>query len=327
MSSDSELASEVAVLQFTNILSLVIVTAVAYDYIITLPKEMHYIWNRPWTFVSAMFFIVRYVGLAVALIEGLYGSTFIPGPTQVSTVLLLASVFAFILFLAAADLMMILRVYAMYRKSRIVLGLLLVLYAATVVLYFISAVHYNNLDNLSMTTPQVLDMSFCNPTYNNTSSKIGDYKLIPRLTLAALLLTLVVARLCIDSFQTYRMTKQWKTNEYISLLAREGILYFFAHLFNNIDFGQTMTGNIITTITFIVFFILSPRFIMSIRELHDYRVNVPVQYDGIDTGFGISKGQSSSMVTASSVGFARTFVTPEGDIEMQVVEGNISSKF
>ena len=78
----------------------------------------------------------------------------------------------------------------------------------------------------TVTTPQVLDMSFCNPEYN-TTSKIGKYKLAPRLTLAALMFVLVVARFCMDSFQEYRETRQWKTNEYINLLVREGVLYFF----------------------------------------------------------------------------------------------------
>lgn len=41
---------------------------------------------------------------------------------------------------------MILRVYAMYNRSKIVLGLLLVFYVATIVLYSISASIYNNPD-------------------------------------------------------------------------------------------------------------------------------------------------------------------------------------
>ncbi|KAF8439988.1 hypothetical protein L210DRAFT_2194199 [Boletus edulis BED1] len=55
MSSDSQ--SLVATLLFDNYLALVITTAVTYDYVITLPKEINYIWNRPWTFVSLMFIL------------------------------------------------------------------------------------------------------------------------------------------------------------------------------------------------------------------------------------------------------------------------------
>ncbi|KAF8439987.1 hypothetical protein L210DRAFT_805080, partial [Boletus edulis BED1] len=146
------------------------------------------------------------------------------------TVLYVLSDWAFIVFLLAADLMMILRVYAMYNKSRIVLGLLLVLCAVTIIVYATAAAMYDNPDDyLTMTNPQVLDMSFCAPTYT-TSSKLGRYKVIPRLTLAALLFILVVGRLCVESFQMYKATKQWKTNQYLNLLVMEGVFYFLVYV-------------------------------------------------------------------------------------------------
>jgi len=67
-------------------------------------------------------------------------------------VLLLASEYAFDVFLAAAEIVMILRVYAMYNRSKTILGLLLVFYVATIVLYAISSSIYNNPNtNLSST--------------------------------------------------------------------------------------------------------------------------------------------------------------------------------
>lgn len=81
----------------------------------------------------------------------------------------------------------------------------------------------------TVTNPQVLDMSFCYPEYDITSM-IGAYKLIPRLTLAALMFILAVARLCMDSYREYKATKQWKANLYINLLVREGVLYFLAYV-------------------------------------------------------------------------------------------------
>ncbi|KAI9570989.1 hypothetical protein HD554DRAFT_233238 [Boletus coccyginus] len=328
MSSDEDLQSVVAALRFNNYISLVIATAVTYDYIITFPEEIYYIWSKPWSSVSAMFFVVRYMGLAVALVQGLYGSTFIPGPTLVSTVLFITSDYAFTVFLACADMVMILRVYAMYSRSKIVLGLLLVFYATTMILYSISSVLHNNPNtSFSMTTPQVLDMSFCYPIFN-TSTKIGKYKLIPRLTLAAVMLALAVARSCMDLFQAYKTTKRWRVNQYISLLVREGVLYFFAHLFNNLDFGQDTPGMVMAMLSFISMFVLSPRFIVSIRELHLHSLlHVRGRHKGIDTGFGISK---SSRVTdtrserSSSVRFADVTVIgmAEVDEEMQVIESN-----
>lgn len=71
-------------------------------------------------------------------------------------------------------------------------------------------------------------MSFCDAT--TTSSKLGRYRLVPRITLEGLLLILVVTRLCTESFQMYKATRQWKTNQYINLLVREGVFYFIVYV-------------------------------------------------------------------------------------------------
>ena len=82
----------------------------------------------------------------------------------------------------------------------------------------------------TVSNPRVLDMSFCYPIFDTGSSKLGSYKLIPRFTLAALMFVLAVARLSMDSYREYKAIKRWKTNQYISLLVREGILYFLAYV-------------------------------------------------------------------------------------------------
>lgn len=143
---------------------------------------------------------------------------------------------------------MILRVYAMYNKSKPILGLLLVFYVSEVVLFSISEAYYNNPNTYltgthqqllsrnrthfyysAVTNPQVLNMSFCNPTYT-IASQLGAYKYIPRLTLSALLLALAVGRYCYEAVQTYRVTKRWQVNRYINLLVREGVLYFLGYV-------------------------------------------------------------------------------------------------
>jgi len=47
------------------------ITIVAYDYILTFPKEVKYIWSRPWTWLSTLFFTVRYVGIYTAVSDSL----------------------------------------------------------------------------------------------------------------------------------------------------------------------------------------------------------------------------------------------------------------
>ncbi|KAF8552657.1 hypothetical protein OG21DRAFT_100709 [Imleria badia] len=51
----------------SQITAVVIITAVIYDYSLTLSREIDYVWSRPWTRVSTMFVLVRYVGLCWAM--------------------------------------------------------------------------------------------------------------------------------------------------------------------------------------------------------------------------------------------------------------------
>ncbi|KAF8452718.1 hypothetical protein L210DRAFT_2053440 [Boletus edulis BED1] len=65
MSSDVQ--SALTFLQLNDYISLVIATAVIYDYFLTISNEVAYIWKRPWTIVSTLFLLVRYVGCLSAL--------------------------------------------------------------------------------------------------------------------------------------------------------------------------------------------------------------------------------------------------------------------
>jgi len=76
----SELRSALEVLRTNDYISLMIVTAVTYDYVLTFSRELHYIWHRPWTWVSTMFLLVRYVGLCGVILISFNGSTFVSGP-------------------------------------------------------------------------------------------------------------------------------------------------------------------------------------------------------------------------------------------------------
>jgi len=62
--------------------SFMIITAVIYDYVLTFSREIDYVWHRPWTWVSTIFVLVRYLGLSWVILGGLYGSTFMPGPVK-----------------------------------------------------------------------------------------------------------------------------------------------------------------------------------------------------------------------------------------------------
>ncbi|KAF8442255.1 hypothetical protein L210DRAFT_3536164 [Boletus edulis BED1] len=94
----------------------------------------------------------------------------------------------------------------------------------------------------------------------------------------------------------YRATRQWQPNRYISLFAKQGILYFLAiFLFALLNvlgaLGKLPTGGWQAIVLFIVelvpMYTLIPRFILSMRELYARGVQVGNE-GGIDSGFGLS---------------------------------------
>ncbi|KAI9571036.1 hypothetical protein HD554DRAFT_240241 [Boletus coccyginus] len=74
----SDLQSTLEFLQMSDYVSVAIVTAVLYDYVLTFSREVHYVWHRPWTSVSTLFVLVRCLGLFSNIILALLNSTLVP---------------------------------------------------------------------------------------------------------------------------------------------------------------------------------------------------------------------------------------------------------
>ncbi|KAF8838735.1 hypothetical protein BDN67DRAFT_61404 [Paxillus ammoniavirescens] len=85
--SASEIQSLLAAIQLNDYQSVVIATVVGYDFILTFSDEIEYVWKRPWSWVSMLFIVVRYVGCLGAMLGAFVGSSFVQGPiiTYVST--------------------------------------------------------------------------------------------------------------------------------------------------------------------------------------------------------------------------------------------------
>jgi ACR3 family arsenite efflux pump ArsB len=76
----SDLQSAVELLRTNDYVSLIILTAILYDYVLMFSREVDYIWHKPWSWVSTMYVLVRYCGLSWAIFGGyLSGSSFVPG--------------------------------------------------------------------------------------------------------------------------------------------------------------------------------------------------------------------------------------------------------
>ncbi|KAF8414595.1 hypothetical protein L210DRAFT_3591477 [Boletus edulis BED1] len=257
------------------------------------------------------------------MISALNGSSFVPGPVETckdivyhnikmkrgyfkGKVVYFTWTWSFVVFLSAADLVIILRVYAMWNRSRTILYGLLIIY----VLQFITTViFYGIYDNpnthLSITVMRIVDFSVCFGSFVDFPLVAIMIILVPRCVLAVTLLILAVFQTVKQSFQMYRATKQWQPNRYMHQLAGDGILYFFASIVVDIvgAFGgvPANAGNSLDASLSILFYTLIPRFIISIRELYDRDTRGRLH---VDTGFGVvSRSNADPDTTMSAMVF------------------------
>lgn len=77
-------------------------------------------------------------------------------------------------------------------------------------------------------TVRVLDWTYC--TMEETSPTWVEVYAGLQVVLAAVMCLLVAIKFIRDSFQMYKVTKQWQPGCYMELFAREGMLYFLAYV-------------------------------------------------------------------------------------------------
>jgi len=283
-----------------------------------------------------MFVLVRYFGLSWAILDGgLAGTTFVPGPVKMCTAIYLVANWTFHIFLAAADLVMILRVYTMWNHSKWILYILLFVYVPQIITSTVAQGIYANPNTyLLVTVVQVtIDVAVCNFSSNPSNVDTSkSYQLTwgitaLRLVLAIMLLILAVIPSLKQSVAMYKATKQWQPNHYLQLFAKDGILYFLASLIFNIitfwlQYAVTFNSTlllVLVTLSYTTLCPIMPRFIISVRELYDR--DLRGRWQGIDTGFGVaSKSISSENAAVSAIQFADAAPRQE---EGQVAEGAI----
>ncbi|KAG8216260.1 hypothetical protein J3R82DRAFT_8303 [Butyriboletus roseoflavus] len=236
------------------------------------------------------------------------------------TALLLIGNWGYVLFLAAADLVMILRVYAIWNRSRVIFGILFFIYAAQTITSLVwNGIYANSNQYSSVTILRVLNFTYCSFSFNKASFSVV-YRTIPRFVLSVILLILAVIPTVKEAVETYPFTKHWQINQYMKLLVREGVLYFILTLLFNIlsvirPESPTDLTLVLVTLSYSVSSVIMPRFIISIREWHDR--DIWNRGQGIDTAFGVfPQFLASDNGTVSVLGFADVI------LEEDQTEGN-----
>jgi len=277
--------------------------------------------------VSTLFLLIRYAGFLTALSQAIGDSTFIPGPVKACYMIFILNGWAHTIFYIAADMVMILRVYAIYNRSKIILGFLLVLYFTEFVIVIVSASIYSDPTYVIASVSQFLDSTVCvfvftTQTWNIASATIQS-------TLSTFLCILVVAKFVRESLQMHRMTRKWEINRYLNLLIRDGFVYFVITILYGLNvlavLGVLPSGGyvrgVLQFVSLVPIFTLTPRFVINIRKLYVR----DTQGLHIDTGFGLSSGVEhggGDLTAITTILFVDGGATEgsEGGVEMVAME-------
>jgi len=205
-------------------------------------------------------------------------------------------IWSYNLFFGAADLIMFLRAWAMYDRSRVILIVLLTLYVVEMAPAFILAALDSDSKYLRVSVARVLRSSFCAYEYTQFTPTWTRVVIILQMIYGGVLCMLASAQFARQSLEIYRSTKQWHLNRYMNLLVRQGVVYFFAFfLLNllNLLYGFHMLPKegwftiLYLPAELVPAYTLTPRFVLSIRELYVRSIENG-HSSKIDAGFGLS---------------------------------------
>ncbi|KAF8442242.1 hypothetical protein L210DRAFT_3644387 [Boletus edulis BED1] len=264
----SSTLESMTIIQQNNYITFVILTVIGYDYVLSFSNEIEYIWSKPWTSVSTLFLFVRYAGLCNVV---------------------------------SSLLAMILRLWAIYNRSRIIIHVLLALFSLEIIPILLSAAIYSDPSNLTVASIQRQDFSNCQVVPK--SLIWAGVTTVVQVTHGAVMCMLAIAQFVWQSIQMYQVTKQWQLNRYMRLFIKQGIIYFSAVFLYNLvgvfeSFGKPPTsareGDLLFIVAYVPLFLLTPRFIISVRKLYARGIQGTRRGEGIDTGFGLSSAGGSA---------------------------------
>ncbi|KAF9233812.1 hypothetical protein BU15DRAFT_79735 [Melanogaster broomeanus] len=292
MASDPQ--SILGQIQLNDYISMTSATVVSHDYILTFSNEVEYVWNRPWTLVSVMYIVLRYLGLLVAMVESF------------STAMSLFIIWGGAIFSIVIHLVFVLRVYAMYNRSRIVLGILLLIYIPTQIIELVLVGIINNPKTyMSITDVEVVNMESCTNSYNGGTELIISLRVFSTV-INGVLCSFAVVQCIRYSLEMHKVLGKWQLNRYMKLLVQESILYFVMVLLLNIiiliQTLATLSGTVqvvLGTLSSFPPYVVGPHLILSVREFHSRILG-----EHIDSGFGL---HSQRFSTSRGIMFA----TPE----------------
>ncbi|KAG2144257.1 hypothetical protein DEU56DRAFT_910612 [Suillus clintonianus] len=278
-------------LRWNDSISVALFTVMSYEYLLLLDKEVKYVWKRPWSLMSCLYLVVRYLGLSLALSWGCWGGMFyIPESPYVTLTASIIHVFKLnshhaigydilvvlewgaSVYFCFAETILMWRLYAMCNQSKLLLYVLGGSFLPIIALLIGTDIYlYSRPNAFSVKELVTPNAKYCTFSFN-MGPMPAIYTSIPIVCYDIFLVFLAAATLVrhLKEWREYRM----RPNSYVVMIVRYHMMYFVLNLTNQILMVilwahiPTPAMDLSELFSDTMPFILAPRLIISIWDTH-----------------------------------------------------------
>ncbi|KAG2339447.1 hypothetical protein BDR05DRAFT_624025 [Suillus weaverae] len=252
---------------------------VTYDWALTCGQEVELVWRQRWSLMTAMYLSVRYLGIIFAFLNILINVPTIVLTDAVSWILYITANWMYVVVSPMLRVIMIVRLYAMYQRSRKMLIFLVVIFLAHTILDVVISImttKYTSGEELILSGNYI-----CATAYAGNIIPISSITWISATVWEVLVLFLAVW----ISVKHFRELRQHSTGGVIedcfTVLLKSHVFYFVSFVvvscFNLMVLSPAITVNpdtlgldfyygILQVMMVVQMFVLGPRLILGVRE-------------------------------------------------------------
>ncbi|OAX31721.1 hypothetical protein K503DRAFT_56277 [Rhizopogon vinicolor AM-OR11-026] len=264
----------------TSYASVASLAVVVYDLGLASGQEFELIWRQRWSLMTVLYLGARYSGIPYMVMMMFPVLPFVSLTDTVSLVYFHLRNWMNIVVNAILNVIMIIRLYAMYQRSRKMLVFLVVIFLAVqIACVVISAIHVRY---TSAEEDTISGMHMC--SYHADSQKLSVNEITRILGTAWEILALCLAVWSsVKHFrQLQRPSTRWAVADCFTILIKSHVFYFasfvgvsclqlslnFSPTLASISVGSEIFSGFLQIITVVQSFVLGPRLILGIREYH-----------------------------------------------------------
>ncbi|KAG1796014.1 uncharacterized protein HD556DRAFT_1441847 [Suillus plorans] len=298
----------ISAIMFLNYWNVAAGVVVVYNWILTLGQEIELIWRQPWSLMTMLYLIIRYIGIPYSVVHLLEFSISIADRCSAITYYGVNGTNA--ASTAMLGVIMISRLYAMYQGSRMMLMFLVIIFLAVNIAYgVIAAIALKD---------AVLEESILSGIYMCGYVFEGDEQLLISMVwmLNAVWEVLV---LCLSVWVAIKHFRELRRlgpstgstiGDCFRVLIQSHVLYFASfvgvscfllvhispEIWNSDSIGTQILNGTLQILLVVQTFVLGPRLILSVREYHAKLV----EHTGTETSMNSIVFQERVHVSTSS---------------------------